>query len=112
MLHNPLYKKSSTGYDPQFVTKLLWNYRWGQGSTGVGTGRDGAALLSAARCRGCACTPAPAPRSWVVPQLVPEMGTHPLSWVPGAPTWDIVLPLPGPTRPSSGSPTSSSTTAS
>ncbi|NXV42634.1 SDE3 helicase, partial [Uria aalge] len=27
MLHNPLYKKSSTGYDPQFVTKLLWNYR-------------------------------------------------------------------------------------
>lgn len=28
MLHNPLYKKSSGGYDPQFVTKLLWNYRW------------------------------------------------------------------------------------
>ncbi|NXG63328.1 SDE3 helicase, partial [Hemiprocne comata] len=27
MLHNPLYKKSSRGYDPQFVTKLLWNYR-------------------------------------------------------------------------------------
>ncbi|NXF64323.1 SDE3 helicase, partial [Ciccaba nigrolineata] len=27
MLHNPLYKKSSGGYDPQFVTKLLWNYR-------------------------------------------------------------------------------------
>ncbi|NWT40164.1 SDE3 helicase, partial [Chroicocephalus maculipennis] len=27
MLHNPLYKKSSAGYDPQFVTKLLWNYR-------------------------------------------------------------------------------------
>ncbi|NWH68682.1 M10L1 helicase, partial [Geococcyx californianus] len=27
MLHNPLYKKSSSGYDPQFVTKLLWNYR-------------------------------------------------------------------------------------
>ncbi|KFO86227.1 Putative helicase MOV-10, partial [Buceros rhinoceros silvestris] len=27
MLHNPLYKKSSEGYDPQFVTKLLWNYR-------------------------------------------------------------------------------------
>ncbi|XP_053943610.1 helicase MOV-10 [Cuculus canorus] len=27
MLHNPLYKKSSDGYDPQFVTKLLWNYR-------------------------------------------------------------------------------------
>ncbi|NWS75650.1 SDE3 helicase, partial [Crotophaga sulcirostris] len=27
MLHNPLYKKSSDGYNPQFVTKLLWNYR-------------------------------------------------------------------------------------
>ncbi|NWR09369.1 SDE3 helicase, partial [Paradoxornis webbianus] len=27
MLHNPLYKKSSGGYDPQFITKLLWNYR-------------------------------------------------------------------------------------
>ncbi|NWU92314.1 SDE3 helicase, partial [Upupa epops] len=27
MLHNPLYQKSSRGYDPQFVTKLLWNYR-------------------------------------------------------------------------------------
>ncbi|NXJ74313.1 SDE3 helicase, partial [Trogon melanurus] len=27
MLHNPLYEKSSGGYDPQFVTKLLWNYR-------------------------------------------------------------------------------------
>uniref|UniRef100_A0A8C4TRH0 RNA helicase n=1 Tax=Falco tinnunculus TaxID=100819 RepID=A0A8C4TRH0_FALTI len=27
MLHNPLYKKSSGGYNPQFVTKLLWNYR-------------------------------------------------------------------------------------
>ncbi|KAM6237092.1 helicase MOV-10 [Porphyrio hochstetteri] len=27
MLHNPLYKKLSAGYDPQFVTKLLWNYR-------------------------------------------------------------------------------------
>ncbi|NWH79231.1 M10L1 helicase, partial [Piaya cayana] len=27
MLHNPLYKRSSDGYDPQFVTKLLWNYR-------------------------------------------------------------------------------------
>ncbi|KAM9596015.1 LOW QUALITY PROTEIN: helicase MOV-10 [Morphnus guianensis] len=27
MLHNPLYKKSSGGYDSQFVTKLLWNYR-------------------------------------------------------------------------------------
>ncbi|NXN43086.1 SDE3 helicase, partial [Rhinoptilus africanus] len=27
MLHNPLYKKSSGGYDLQFVTKLLWNYR-------------------------------------------------------------------------------------
>lgn len=31
MLHNPLYKKSSGGYDAQFITKLLWNYRWGQG---------------------------------------------------------------------------------
>ncbi|XP_005510438.2 helicase MOV-10 [Columba livia] len=27
MLHNPLYKRSSGGYNPQFVTKLLWNYR-------------------------------------------------------------------------------------
>ncbi|NWT59640.1 SDE3 helicase, partial [Erythrocercus mccallii] len=27
MLHNPLYKKSSGGYDPQFITKLLCNYR-------------------------------------------------------------------------------------
>ncbi|KAM9268311.1 LOW QUALITY PROTEIN: helicase MOV-10 [Morus bassanus] len=27
MLHNPLYQRSSGGYDPQFVTKLLWNYR-------------------------------------------------------------------------------------
>ncbi|NXU99432.1 SDE3 helicase, partial [Cettia cetti] len=27
MLHNPLYKKSSGGYDSQFITKLLWNYR-------------------------------------------------------------------------------------
>ncbi|KAM8988162.1 LOW QUALITY PROTEIN: helicase MOV-10 [Ara ararauna] len=27
MLHNPLYKRSSEGYNPQFVTKLLWNYR-------------------------------------------------------------------------------------
>ncbi|NXS62137.1 SDE3 helicase, partial [Brachypteracias leptosomus] len=27
MLHNPLYTKSSEGYNPQFVTKLLWNYR-------------------------------------------------------------------------------------
>lgn len=27
MLHSPLYKKSSGGYDPQFITKLLWNYR-------------------------------------------------------------------------------------
>ncbi|NXF30132.1 SDE3 helicase, partial [Nyctibius bracteatus] len=27
MLHNPLYEKSSAGYNPQFVTKLLWNYR-------------------------------------------------------------------------------------
>ncbi|XP_021395152.2 helicase MOV-10 [Lonchura striata] len=27
MLHNPLYEKSSGGYNPQFITKLLWNYR-------------------------------------------------------------------------------------
>ncbi|NXT96031.1 SDE3 helicase, partial [Anhinga rufa] len=27
MLHNPLYERSSGEYDPQFVTKLLWNYR-------------------------------------------------------------------------------------
>ncbi|NXC35011.1 SDE3 helicase, partial [Campylorhamphus procurvoides] len=27
MLHNPLYEKSSEGYNSQFVTKLLWNYR-------------------------------------------------------------------------------------
>uniref|UniRef100_A0A8B9UU17 RNA helicase n=1 Tax=Anas zonorhyncha TaxID=75864 RepID=A0A8B9UU17_9AVES len=27
MLHNALYKKSSDGYNSQFVTKLLWNYR-------------------------------------------------------------------------------------
>ncbi|XP_009072773.1 PREDICTED: putative helicase MOV-10, partial [Acanthisitta chloris] len=27
MLHNPLYQKTSRGYNPQFVTKLLWNYR-------------------------------------------------------------------------------------
>ncbi|NXU07676.1 SDE3 helicase, partial [Buphagus erythrorhynchus] len=27
MLHNPLYKKSGEGYNPQFITKLLWNYR-------------------------------------------------------------------------------------
>ncbi|NWI78978.1 SDE3 helicase, partial [Dryoscopus gambensis] len=27
MLHNPLYTRSSGGYDPQFITKLLWNYR-------------------------------------------------------------------------------------
>uniref|UniRef100_A0A8D2NDG8 RNA helicase n=1 Tax=Zonotrichia albicollis TaxID=44394 RepID=A0A8D2NDG8_ZONAL len=27
MLHNPLYQKSSGGYDPRFITKLLWNYR-------------------------------------------------------------------------------------
>ncbi|NWI87216.1 SDE3 helicase, partial [Pitta sordida] len=27
MLHNPLYEKSSEGYNTQFVTKLLWNYR-------------------------------------------------------------------------------------
>ncbi|XP_056367608.1 helicase MOV-10 [Oenanthe melanoleuca] len=27
MLHNPLYKKSGGGYNPQFITKLLWNYR-------------------------------------------------------------------------------------
>uniref|UniRef100_A0A8C3BIF9 RNA helicase n=1 Tax=Cairina moschata TaxID=8855 RepID=A0A8C3BIF9_CAIMO len=27
MLHNALYKKSSDGYNPHFVTKLLWNYR-------------------------------------------------------------------------------------
>ncbi|NXG23946.1 SDE3 helicase, partial [Grallaria varia] len=27
MLHNPLYQKASGGYNPQFVTKLLWNYR-------------------------------------------------------------------------------------
>ncbi|NWX36340.1 SDE3 helicase, partial [Notiomystis cincta] len=27
MLHNPLYQKSSGGYNPQFITKLLWNYR-------------------------------------------------------------------------------------
>ncbi|NXX14011.1 SDE3 helicase, partial [Podargus strigoides] len=27
MLHNPLYQRSDGGYDPQFVTKLLWNYR-------------------------------------------------------------------------------------
>ncbi|NXA05303.1 SDE3 helicase, partial [Sapayoa aenigma] len=27
MLNNPLYKKSSEGYNAQFVTKLLWNYR-------------------------------------------------------------------------------------
>ncbi|XP_072212162.1 helicase MOV-10 isoform X1 [Excalfactoria chinensis] len=27
MLHNALYAKSDGGYNPQFVTKLLWNYR-------------------------------------------------------------------------------------
>ncbi|XP_068774257.1 helicase MOV-10 [Struthio camelus] len=27
MRHNPLYAKASGGYDPCFVTKLLWNYR-------------------------------------------------------------------------------------
>ncbi|NXK34384.1 SDE3 helicase, partial [Piprites chloris] len=27
MLHNPLYQKAGEGYDPQFVTKLLCNYR-------------------------------------------------------------------------------------
>ncbi|XP_025933117.1 putative helicase MOV-10 [Apteryx rowi] len=27
MRHNPLYAKADGGYDPRFVTKLLWNYR-------------------------------------------------------------------------------------
>ncbi|NXD43233.1 SDE3 helicase, partial [Copsychus sechellarum] len=27
MLHNPLYQKSGGGYNAQFITKLLWNYR-------------------------------------------------------------------------------------
>ncbi|XP_062451285.1 helicase MOV-10 [Rhea pennata] len=27
MRHNPLYAKADSGYDPCFVTKLLWNYR-------------------------------------------------------------------------------------
>ncbi|NXQ55413.1 SDE3 helicase, partial [Anthoscopus minutus] len=27
MLHSPPYQKSSGGYNPQFITKLLWNYR-------------------------------------------------------------------------------------
>nr|XP_013799018.1 PREDICTED: putative helicase MOV-10 [Apteryx mantelli mantelli] len=30
MRHNPLYAKADGGYDPRFVTKLLWNYRWGR----------------------------------------------------------------------------------
>lgn len=41
MLHNPLYKKSSGGYDPQFITKLLWNYRWGQGRCRKGLSQAG-----------------------------------------------------------------------
>lgn len=43
MLHNALYAKSDGGYNPQFVTKLLWNYRWGQGH--------------AAQCRAQGATP-------------------------------------------------------
>ena len=88
MLHNPLYKKSSGGYDPQFVTKLLWNYRWGRGrSAACGSAQDLGARLLGVRCPG-GC------------------------WGHVASAPGTVLLLPGPTRPSSGSPTSSSTTAS
>lgn len=77
MLHNPLYKKSSGGYNPQFVTKLLWNYRWGWGQHGDGR-RQGWG------CRIRVCTQgsgSPEPRSAL---LVQEMGAHPLSGMHGA----------------------------
>ena len=28
LTHNPLYKKGANGYNPQFITKLLCNYRY------------------------------------------------------------------------------------
>lgn len=97
MLHNPLYKRSSGGYNQQFVTKLLWNYRWGWGQAGM---------------RDLCLHPRLQQPSASQSQLVRKMGMRPLSWVHVTPTLGTVLPLPGPMRPSSGSPTSSSMTAS
>lgn len=69
MLHNALYKKSSDGYNPHFVTKLLWNYRWGWGESGAGMGSCPTLQL-----------PFPGvPLSPAVPQPVREMGQTPHS---------------------------------
>ena len=55
MLHNALYQKSSGGYDPQFVTKLLWNYRWGQ--------RWGRSAAGGSLRGRCVCPGLPLPRA-------------------------------------------------
>lgn len=113
MLHNPLYKKSSGGYDPQFITKLLWNYRWEQGwcskglsQAGIGERGTPGSLgplepRSASAGAGDGCAPA-----------VLGAGCLRGFWTHMAPTLGTVLPLPGPTRPYSGSPMSSSMTMS
>lgn len=90
MLHNALYKKSSDGYNSQFVTKLLWNYRWGWGESGAGTGS-------------CPALQLPFPG---VPQPVREMGQtshsargehrgHPLHACPTSPrSHEAILRIP------------------
>lgn len=97
MLHNALYAKSDEGYNPQFVTKLLWNYRWEQGHAGQCRARGATPLLMGAVALGMGQTHSP---GCLLPEESIRLFLH------------TVLPPPGPTRPSSRSPTSSSMTVS
>lgn len=60
LTYNTLYKKGSSGYDPQFITKLLRNYRY------------------PAPHRACQSAPSPAPRN-PLPGLAPT-GTLLRAW--------------------------------
>lgn len=95
MLHNPLYKKASGGYDPQFITKLLWNYRWGQGWCRRGLSPAGIGERGSQGAPGCGRRECPScPGCSVSERVLDPHGTHARHCLSPARSHEAILRIP------------------